>query len=138
MQECRQPVSSQQEMRRDDSQANFPSTRKHSLVYNNNNGGLHACVRVSCSSPSSSSVHTNASGFLALAIFIFLFLCSDSPSTVCLFTEDNLTRMLRLFYFVLGEFQAPPIGWRMNYSVLRRFQWIRLDANILETMPSKS
>ena len=25
----------------------------------------------------------------------------------------------------------------MNYSVLSRFQWIRLDANILETMPRK-
>ena len=25
----------------------------------------------------------------------------------------------------------------MNYSVLSRFQWIRLDANILETTPAK-
>ena len=25
----------------------------------------------------------------------------------------------------------------MNYSVLSCFQWVRLDANILETMPKK-
>ena len=46
--------------------------------------------------------------------------------------------MLRLFFSVFGEFQAPSIGWNMNYSVFSRFQWIRVDANILETMPRKT
>ena len=46
--------------------------------------------------------------------------------------------MLRLFFSVFGEFQVPPIGWNMNYSVLSCFQWIRVDANILETRPRKT
>ena len=46
--------------------------------------------------------------------------------------------MLRLFFSIFGEFQAPPIGWNMNYSVFTRFQWIRLDANILEIMLKKT
>ena len=33
-------------------------------------------------------------------------------------------RMLRLFFPGFGEFQAPPIGWNMNYSMLSRLQWI--------------
>ena len=41
--------------------------------------------------------------------------------------------MLRLFFSVFGQFQVPPIGLR-----LRRFQRIRLDANIFETMPRKT
>ena len=39
--------------------------------------------------------------------------------------------VLRLFFSVLGEFQAPPVG-------MSRLQWIHLDANILEMMPSKT
>ena len=46
--------------------------------------------------------------------------------------------MLHLFLSVSGDFQAQPIGWNMNYSALSRFQWIRLDANILEMMPRKT
>ena len=46
--------------------------------------------------------------------------------------------MLHLFFSVFVEFQAPPTGWNMNYSVLSRLQWIRLDTNILETMPRKT
>ena len=46
--------------------------------------------------------------------------------------------MLRLFFSVSGEFQAPPTGWNMNYSVLSCFQWIRLDADILEMMLRKT
>ena len=44
--------------------------------------------------------------------------------------------MLRLFFSIFGEFQAPPIG--LEYSVLGHFQWIRLDANILEKMLRKT
>ena len=47
----------------------------------------------------------------------------------------SFMRMLRLFFSVFGEFQAPPICWNMNYSVLSRLQWIHLDADILEAMP---
>ena len=43
--------------------------------------------------------------------------------------------MLPLFFSIFGEFQALPLSGNMNYSILNRFQWIRLDANILETMP---
>ena len=46
--------------------------------------------------------------------------------------------MLRLLFSVFGEFQAPPIPWNMNYSVLGRFQWIDMDANILEIMPRQT
>ena len=46
--------------------------------------------------------------------------------------------MLRLFFAVFGEFQAPPIGWNMTYSVLSHLQWICSDAYILETMPRKT
>ena len=46
--------------------------------------------------------------------------------------------MLRLFFSVFGEFQAPPIGWNINYSAFGHFQWICLDANIFETMPRKT
>ena len=69
-----------------------------------------------------------------LAIFVFL-LCSVSSSTVCLRRKLHAHAQSLLLCF---EFQAPPIGWNMNYSVLSRFQWIRLDANILETMPRKT
>ena len=40
--------------------------------------------------------------------------------------------------FSVFECQAPPIGWNMNYSVFGRFQWICLDATILEMMPDKT
>ena len=33
-----------------------------------------------------------------------------------------LMRMLRVFFSVFGEYQAPPIGWNMNYSVFGCFQ----------------
>ena len=69
-----------------------------------------------------------------LDIFVFL-LCSVSSSTVCLRRKLHAHAQSLLLCF---EFQAPPIGWNINYSVLSRFQWIRLDANILETMPRKT
>ena len=69
-----------------------------------------------------------------LAIFIVWFLLLLS---VCI-QRASFMHMLHLFFSIFGEFQAPPIGWNMNYSVLSRFQWIRLDANILETMPRKT
>ena len=50
----------------------------------------------------------------------------------------NFMHMLRRFFSVFGEFQAPPIGWNMNYSVLSHSQWIRLDVNILKTIPRKT
>ena len=58
-------------------------------------------------------------------------LCSVSSSTVCI-RRASFMHMLRLFFSVFGDFQAPPIGWNINYSVLRRLQWIHLDANVLE------
>ena len=64
-----------------------------------------------------------------LSIFVFFFLCSVSLSIVCLYRVHNL------FFFVFGEFQAPPIA--LEYSVFSLFQWIHLDANILEMMPRK-
>ena len=70
--------------------------------------------------------HTKDSGFLALAIFVFFLLFSGCPSTVCLFS---------LF---LVNFKRHLEAWNMNYSVLSRFQWIRLDANILEAMLRKT
>ena len=73
-----------------------------------------------------------------LAIFVFFLLCSVSSSTVWLYTVASFMRMLRLLFSVFVEFQAPPVGWNMNYSVLSRFQWIRLDTNILEKMPRKT
>ena len=84
------------------------------------------------SSSTSLSVHTNASGFLALAIFsFFFFLFSDSLSTVCLYTEGKVNARAPS---LLRRLEA----WNMNYSVLSHFQWIRVDANILETMPRKT
>ena len=38
----------------------------------------------------------------------------------------SFMHMLRLFFSVFGEFQAPPIGWNMNYSVLSLFQWTQI------------
>ena len=35
--------------------------------------------------------------------------------------------MLRHFFSVFGEFQAPPIGWNMNYSMLSHLQWFYLE-----------
>ena len=67
-----------------------------------------------------------------LAIFIVWFLLLLS---VCI-QRASFMHMLHLFFSIFGEFQTPPIGWNMNYSVLSRFQWIRLDASILEMMPS--
>ena len=46
-------------------------------------------------------------------------------------------RMLCLFS-VFGECQAPPIGLEYDYSILSHFQWICMDANILETMLRKT
>ena len=46
--------------------------------------------------------------------------------------------MRRLFFSVFDEFEAPPVGWSMNYNVLRLLQWIHLDANILETIQRKT
>ena len=46
--------------------------------------------------------------------------------------------MLLLFFSVFGECEAPPRGWNMNYSIFSRFQWIRMDANILEMMQRKT
>ena len=46
--------------------------------------------------------------------------------------------MLCLFFSVLGEFQAPPIGLEYELQCFGRFQWIRMDTNILETMPRKT
>ena len=45
--------------------------------------------------------------------------------------------MLCLFS-VFGECQAPPIGLEYDYSILSHFQWICMDANILETMLRKT
>ena len=32
--------------------------------------------------------------------------------------------MLCLIFSIFGEFQAPPIGWNMNYSMFSRLEWI--------------
>ena len=45
---------------------------------------------------------------------------------------------LRIFFSYFGEFQVHLKAWNMNFSVLSCFQWIRIDANILETMPRKT
>ena len=66
---------------------------------------------------------------------IFFLLCLVSPSTVCLYP---VRKRFWHFFSIFGTFQAPPIGWNMNYSVLSRLQWIRSDTKILETMPRKT
>ena len=113
---------------------------------NNNNGGLHACVgaaediepfRVTTIVPL--LLHwAKKNDNHQLAIFIFFLSCSVSSSTVCLYTVHKLHAHAPSLLLCFGEFQAPPIGWNMNYSALSCFQWIRLDANILETMPRKA
>ena len=37
-----------------------------------------------------------------------------------------------LLFSVFSEFQAPPIGWNMNYRVSSHLKWIHLDANDAE------
>ena len=46
-------------------------------------------------------------------------------------------RMLWLFS-VCSEFQAPPRGLEYELQHLSRSQWIRVDANILETITRKT
>ena len=83
-------------------------------------------------------VDTNNSGFLARAIFIF-WLCSVSPSTVCLFTARKLNAHApSLLLRFLVNVKCHQEAWNMNYSIFGRFQWIRMDAYILETMPKKT
>ena len=113
---------------------------------NNNNGGLHACVHATediepirviraplplrWTKKDYGEPHTphhfisTAKGFLLL-----LSVCMQHTSFMC---------MLHLMFSVFGEFQAPPIGWNINYSILSCLQWIHLDANILETMPRRT
>ena len=104
---------------------------------NNKNGGLHTraaediesflqltgiVVEYDHSSSSTLlSVHTNASGFLALAIFIFFLLCL----VYCLFVyHPSFMRILHLFFYVFGEFQAPLIGLECE---LQRFESLSMD-----------
>ena len=47
-------------------------------------------------------------------------------------------RMRRLVFYVFGQFQAPPIGLEYELQLLSRFQWIRLDTNILERILRKT
>ena len=90
------------------------------------------------SSSTSLPVHTNNSGFLAVAIFIFFFfLCSVSLSTVCLFTAYSLCACSIFSSPFLVNIKCYPETWNMNYSVFGRFQWIRVDANILKTITRK-
>ena len=47
-------------------------------------------------------------------------------------------RMFRLFFYVFGDFQAPPIGLEYELQRVESFTMDHLDANIFETMPSKT
>ena len=70
-----------------------------------------------------------------LAIFIFFPLCWFLLLLSVCIQPASFMRMLRLFFSVFGVFQ---VGWNLNYSVLSCLQWIRLDADILETMQRKT
>ena len=62
-------------------------------------------------------------------MFGFSFYCLQCAS---------LMRMLSVFFSVFDECEVPPVGWNMNCSVFGRFQWIRVDANILKTMTRRT
>ena len=47
-------------------------------------------------------------------------------------------RMLRVFFSVFGECQAPPIGLEYELQRFQSFQWNRVDAHILKTMARKT
>ena len=57
--------------------------------------------------------------------------------SVCI-KSASFMHMLRLFFSVFDEFQAPPIDLEYEVQRVESLQWIRLDANILETMPRKT
>ena len=46
-------------------------------------------------------------------------------------------RMLRVFFSVFGECQAPPIGLEYELQRFQCFQWICVDTNILKTIMRK-
>ena len=118
-----------------------PSTSHNN---NNNNGGLHGRVRaaediepflqltrlvVECESQQQFDliIGPHKRFWFPCTRRFHLLLAVFSFSVYCLFV-----------YSIFGECQAPPIGWNINYSVFGRFQRIRADANILETMPRKT
>ena len=73
-----------------------------------------------------------------LAIFVFFFLCFVSTSTVCLSIQcASFMHMLRLFFSVFGEFQAP---YRLEYE-LQRVESFTMDLfgrSYPETIPRKT
>ena len=76
-----------------------------------------------------------------LAIFVFFLFCSVSFSAVCLYQVCKLyAHALSLLVLSLcfgGEFQAPPVVLEYELQLFSRFQWICLEANILDTMPRR-
>ena len=117
--------------------------------YNNNNGGLHACVcaaediepirvtRAKYSAPlplrlAKKEYGQPASHFhLLLAVFGFSFYCLFvySVQALCACSVSSSPFLVNF---------APPIGWNMNYSMLSHLQWIHLGMNILEAMPRET
>ena len=69
---------------------------------------------------------------LLLLVFGFSFYCLfvNSAQALCACSIAS-----SLF---LVNFKCHLEAWNMNYSDLSRFQWIRVDANVLETMPRKT
>lgn len=73
----------------------------------------------------------------ALCTFIGQLLGSDVTMRGCAKSEtvfglDAACHGIQIMVNFKHHLQA----WYMNYSMLHRLQWVRLDANILETMPT--
>ena len=93
------------------------------MPHNNNNGRLHACVlaaedieptRTKCSSATTLSKkdYGQPTSHFHLLLLVFGF------SFCCLFVySHSFVRMLRYFFPIFGEFQAPPLG--LEYELQR-------------------